>query len=371
MKKIFVIALAALMTAMSANAQFYEGPKQKKEKPKANPEDFNPSWFVNLQGGIQLPNTPGMGHLIAPVLSFNVGRNIIPLASGRISLEGCNSKVYNEYTGKKRTFKYVTASADGMFNLTNCFEYRERPINVFFIAGVGANWSSMPTTNSSKFSPNVRLGGMVDWRLSRNFAINLEYRADNTNDQFNGRLETGTHDWYSSILLGMSLVLPDVKPIIEKEDNSELIASLNDQINKLRAENSELRNRKPETEPEVQVKTVEVEKKVVERIAVLPFVFFDCGKTTISKHQALNVKAIADYMKSNKETKVTITGYASPEGKPELNMKLSEERAKAVAKMLAEKYGIDASRISTAAGGATCDILPEADLNRVCVSVAK
>ena len=37
----------------------------------------------------------------------------------------------------------------------------------------------------------------------------------------------------------------------------------------------------------------------------------------------------------------------------------------------AEKYGIDASRISTAAGGATSDILPEADLNRVCVSVAK
>ena len=371
MKKIFVIALAALMTAMSANAQFYEGPKQKKEKPKANPEDFNPSWFVNLQGGIQLPNTPGMGHLIAPVLSFNVGRNIIPLASGRISLEGCNSKVYNEYTGKKRTFKYVTASADGLFNLTNCFEYRERPINFYFIAGVGANWSAMPTTNSSKFSPNVRLGALVDWRLSRNFAINLEYRADNTNDQFNGRLETGTHDWYSSILLGMSLVLPDVKPIIEKEDNSELIASLNDQINKLRAENSELRNRKPETEPEVQVKTVEVEKKVVERIAVLPFVFFDCGKTTISKHQALNVKAIADYMKSNKATKVTVTGYASPEGKPELNQKLSDERAKAVAKMLTEKYGIEADRISTAAGGATCDILPEADLNRVCVSVAK
>ena len=349
MKKIFVIALATLMTAMSANAQFYEGPKQK-EKPAANPEEFNPSWFVNFQGGIQLPNTPGMGHLIAPAFSINVGRNIIPLATGRISLEGCNS-------------------ADGLLNLTNCFEYRERPVNVFLVAGVGVNWSSMPTTNSSKFSPNVRLGGLVDWRLSRNFAINLEYRADNTNDQFNGRLETGTHDWYTSILLGMSLVLPDVKPIIEKDDNSAEIAALNDMINKLRSENMELKNRKPETE--VQVKTVEVEKKVVERIAVLPFVFFDCGKTTISKHQSLNVKAIADYMKSNKATKVTVTGYASPEGKPELNQKLSDERAKAVAKMLVEKYGIEADRISTAAGGATCDILPEADLNRVCVSVAK
>ena len=97
---------------------------------------------------------------------------------------------------------------------------------------------------------------------------------------------------------------------------------LNDEINRLRSENAELRNRKQEVK--VETKTVEVEKKVTERIAVLPFVFFDCGKTTISKHQALNVKAIADYMKSNKETKVTITGYASPEGNPEKNQKLSE-----------------------------------------------
>ena len=211
------------------------------------------------------------------------------------------------------------------------------------------------------------LGGMADWRINRNLALNLEYRADNTNDQFNGRLKAGTHDWYTSILFGLSLVLPDAKPVVIKEDNSAQIAALNDEINKLRAENLELRSRKPK----VVTKTVEVEKKVVEKIAVLPFVFFDCGKTTISRHQTLNVKTIADYMKSNKETKVTITGYASPEGKPELNQKLSEERAKAVAKMLTEKYGIDADRISTAAGGATCDILPEADLNRVCVSVAK
>ena len=61
MKKIFVIALVALMTAMSANAQFYDPNKNKaKEKPAS---EFNPDWFVNLQGGIQLPNTPGMGRL--------------------------------------------------------------------------------------------------------------------------------------------------------------------------------------------------------------------------------------------------------------------------------------------------------------------
>ena len=365
MKKIFVIALAAFMTAMSANAQFYD---PNKNKAKAKPaSEFNPDWFVNLQGGIQLPNTPGMGRLVAPTFSLNVGRNITSLASARMGIEGCNSRVFNEYTSKKRTFKFFTTSADAMLNLSNCFSCTSCPVNFYLIAGVGANWSAMETTNSSHFSPNLRLGGMADWRINRNLALNLEYRADNTNDQFNGRLETGTHDWYTSILLGISLVLPDSKPVVVKEDNSAQIAALNDEINKLRAENLELRNRKPE----VEVKTVEVEKKVTEKIAVLPYVFFDCGKTNISKQQAANVKAIADYMKSNKETKVTITGYASPEGNPEKNQALSDERAKAVAKMLTEKYNIDASRISTAAGGATSDILPEADLNRVCVSVAR
>lgn len=365
MKKIFVIVLAAFMTAMSANAQFYD---PNKNKAKAKPaSEFNPDWFINLQGGIQLPNTPGMGRLVAPTFSLNVGRNITSLASARMGIEGCNSRVFNESTGKKRTFKFFTTSADAMLNLSNCFSCTSCPVNFYLIAGVGANWSAMETTNSSHFSPNLRLGGMADWRINRNLALNLEYRADNTNDQFNGRLETGTHDWYTSILLGISLVLPDSKPIVVKEDNSAQIAALNDEINKLRAENLELRNRKPE----VEVKTVEVEKKVTEKIAVLPYVFFDCGKTNISKQQAANVKAIADYMKSNKETKVTITGYASPEGNPEKNQALSDERAKAVAKMLTEKYNIDASRISTAAGGATSDILPEADLNRVCVSVAR
>ena len=365
MKKIFAIALAAFMTAMSANAQFYD---PNKNKAKAKPaSEFNPDWFINLQGGIQLPNTPGMGRLVAPTFSLNVGRNITSLASARMGIEGCNSRVFNEYTGKKSTFKFFTTSADAMLNLSNCFSCTSCPVNFYLIAGVGANWSAMETTNSSHFSPNLRLGGMADWRINRNLALNLEYRADNTNDQFNGRLETGTHDWYTSILLGISLVLPDSKPVVVKEDNSAQIAALNDEINKLRAENLELRNRKPE----VEVKTVEVEKKVTEKIAVLPYVFFDCGKTNISKQQAANVKAIADYMKSNKETKVTITGYASPEGNPEKNQALSDERAKAVAKMLTEKYNIDASRISTAAGGATSDILPEADLNRVCVSVAR
>ena len=360
MKKIFVIALTAVLTAMSANAQCCG-----KEEGKAccGGCKYNPSWFVNFQGGIQLPNTPGMSHLISPVFGLNVGRNISPLFSTRLGIEGCNSKVYNEFTGEKQSFKYATGSFDAMVNLLNLISPKRRALNLYGIAGVGLNWSGMATTNSSKFSPNIRVGAQLDWRVAKNLAFNLEYRADNTNDQFNGRLEPGSHDWYTSLLLGVSLVLPDAKPQVVVKDNSAELKALNDRINALQAENAALKNRKPEVK--------EVVKTVVDKQTVLPNVFFQCAKSDISTQQAANVKAIADFLKANPNSNVTIKGYASPEGNPEVNQKLSEARAKAVANMLINKLGISADRIKTEAGGATSDIYPVNELNRVAVSIAK
>lgn len=359
MKKIFVIALTAVLTAMSANAQSCN----KDAKACCGGCKYNPSWFVNFQGGIQLPNTPGMGHLISPVFGLNVGRNISPLFSTRLGIEGCNSKVYNEFTGEKQSFKYATGSFDAMVNLLNLISPKRRALNLYGIAGVGLNWSGMATTNSSKFSPNIRVGAQLDWRVAKNLAFNLEYRADNTNDQFNGRLEPGSHDWYTSLLLGVSLVLPDAKPQVVVKDNSAELKALNDRINALQAENAALKNRKPEVK--------EVVKTVVDKQTVLPNVFFQCAKSDISTQQAANVKAIADFLKANPNSNVTIKGYASPEGNPEVNQKLSEARAKAVADMLINKLGISADRIKTEAGGATSDIYPVNELNRVAVSIAK
>ena len=210
---------------MSANAQSCD----KENKSCCGGCTFSPSWFVNFQGGIQLPNTPGMGHLTSPVFSLNIGRHVTPLVSTRIGIEGCNSKVYDAYTGEKKSFKYATGSFDAMLNVLNVFCKKPRALNLYGIAGVGLNWSGMATTNSSKFSPNFRLGAQLDWRVARNLAFNIEYRADNTNDQFNGRLLQGSHDWYTSILAGVSLVFPDskTKVVKEKVDNSAEIKALN------------------------------------------------------------------------------------------------------------------------------------------------
>lgn len=356
MKKIFIIALAAVFTAMSANAQ--------ESSNKDYISEFTPSWFVNFQGGIQMPYSPGKrSELISPAFGLNVGRNVNRYFSARLGIEGAYSRakdMYEEDTYNR--FTYATGSFDAMLNLVNVFSKENHPLAFYVLGGVGLNWSGMETNNSSHFSPNVRLGAQLDWRLARNFAINLEYRAENTNDQFDGRVVSGSHhDWYSEILFGVSLVLPDSKPVVK--DNTAKIDELNNRINELRAENEALKKRPTETK--------EVVKTVVEKETVLPNVFFNVSSSKISLQQKANVKAIADYLKDNPDVKITITGYASPEGNANFNQRLSEKRANAVADMLVKTYGISADRITTKAGGATKDIYSENVLNRVAVSTTK
>lgn len=358
MKKTIFIALAAALMVLPASAQ-------DNSKSCCDAYKFAPSWFVNLQGGIHIPYSPGSrGKLIKPAFSLNVGRNVNRYVSTRLGIEGAYSKrLDTDGSGHYTQFTYATGSFDGMLNMVSLFSKQDHPLAFYLIGGVGLNWSGIETTNSSHFSPNLRLGAQFDWRVARNVSINLEYRADNTNDQFDGRLHQGSHhDWYSAILVGVSLVLPDSKPVVVKDNTDELNA-LNKRINDLQAENEALRNRP------AQVK--EVTKTVVEKQTVLPNVFFQVAKSNITTQQKANVKAIADFLKANPDTKITVTGYASPEGKPELNQKLSEKRAEAVANLLVKTYGIDAARITTKAGGATSDIYPENELNRVAVTVAK
>ena len=67
---------------------------------------------------------------------------------------------------------------------------------------------------------------------------------------------------------------------------------------------------------------------------------------------------------------MTISGYASPEGNADFNQKLSEKRAKAVKKILVDKYGINADRITTEGKGVG-SIFAEPTYNRASICVTK
>ena len=102
-----------------------------------------------------------------------------------------------------------------------------------------------------------------------------------------------------------------------------------------------------------------------ERANLQPSVIFQKGKSVVERSQEANIEMIAKYMKNNKDAKIKISGYASPEGPAALNQTLSEKRAEACKDILVKKYKIDANRIQTEGLGATDKLFDEVEFNRV------
>lgn len=99
-------------------------------------------------------------------------------------------------------------------------------------------------------------------------------------------------------------------------------------------------------------------------------VSFACASSKIANTQIVNVERVAQFLKANEGAKVTVKGYASPEGNLNFNQKLSERRANAVKDMLIKKFGIDESRISVEGCGIG-NIFDTPKLNRVAINFAK
>ena len=95
-------------------------------------------------------------------------------------------------------------------------------------------------------------------------------------------------------------------------------------------------------------------------------VHFPKSGTAVTADQRANVERVANYLKSHPEATCTIKGYASPEGKEEVNVKLANGRAASVKDMLVKKYGIAANRIN-AAGQGISNMFDELSWNRVSI----
>jgi outer membrane protein OmpA-like peptidoglycan-associated protein len=97
---------------------------------------------------------------------------------------------------------------------------------------------------------------------------------------------------------------------------------------------------------------------------------FACASSRITNSQTANVERVANFLNANENAKVSIKGYASPEGGTNYNQKLSERRANAVKDMLIKKYGIDESRISAEGCGET-EMFSKREANRCAINIAK
>lgn len=97
------------------------------------------------------------------------------------------------------------------------------------------------------------------------------------------------------------------------------------------------------------------------------FIFFDKGSSTVNRDMVEIIKNFTHVLHTHPTSNVTVIGFADKStGTSDVNLKISEERAKSVAKIL-ETEGIARKRIKVVAKGDTDQPFDETDKNRLVV----
>ena len=377
MKKTLFILMVTLLSLQSVYAQ------QALEDSKTTD-----NWYFGLNGGVSSKithNNDFFGNLNTSV-GLRVGRYWTPVAGWALEgdlilrdrgydfslakrLKGFNlnllgtlnlSNWFGGYPGQPRYFEVVALGGLGWNHVFDPVEYRMNDL----VSKFGFDFI-LNVDKARAWQFYVEPAISYDLTLDRhcNFDINtaafqlfvgVNYKFGNSN---------GTHNFKTARLRDQSEIddlntfINELRGEIVAKDKRiaqgiRMIGTLEDSL-------EVARNVKPTIVNKV-TKVVKVNNNVLQ-----PTVIFGQGKSNVDAAQMASVAMIAKYMKNHPESHILIKGYASPEGNPELNQKLSEARAESVKKALVSRYGISASRLTTQGMGATDELFDEIDFNRV------
>jgi len=373
-KLLLVIAVAA--SSMTANAQIaIENSK------------FFDNWYAGIGGGVSAPMTCDPMFPLNAMGNITVGKRISPI----FALEAEGSALFGSHfagnrhvgisaNGNYNAFRSIVVGVNGVTNLSNLFGgYNGTPRTMEVGLVTGANWIHGFIPNVSDRTNNylgAKTALAIDFNLGSSKASTI-------------RVEPGVM-WnltkpgnsYGNLAFNRkgALISFDVKYIYNfKTSNgthhfkSYDVGAMMSEIDRL---NTELAKKPKEVEviKEVPVekiveKPVTIEKTIVKETQLAPVVIFQLGKSVIDASQKPSVAMIAKYMQNHPTSKVLINGYASPEGNPEVNQKLSDARAKAVYDMLVNVYKISPDRLTHKGLGVTDELFDENDWNRVAVFI--
>ena len=386
MKKLFLMLAVSMMTA-SVSAQ--------NTAVTANKAGDN--WYIGVNAGVATPvmkiNDFGRFKGFSPELGVRVGKNLTTVFGLALDI--------NNYFGNKSNAKSMFGSKTFVnatdfdilttWNLMNAFggyQGQPRKFEVIALAGGGYSraWAEKVGGINAKlaFDLALNLGSDNQYQLYVEPGVVLGQPYPIYANPFRKIETVAGKKWNGALSLkvgfnykfGTSNGTHNFK-IAELRDQAEVDA-LNAKINELRgdvdAKNGQL-NAANQTINDLKKKLAECEARptqiVEEKKETLlqPIVIFRQGKSTIDAAQYASVEMVAKYMRNHKDSKVLVRGYASPEGKPELNQKLSEARAAAVKNALIKRYKIAADRITTEGLGATDKLSEEVDFNRVAMFV--
>ncbi len=371
----FKTILTSLLVAGCATQGAFAQSTDKSEKEKA---DY-PHMFIGVQGGGQVTFTNYKAtKLITPISTFSVGGMFTPAVGARLHVSGINEKGGLKSLDKTYEYKYVTSNLDLMLNLCNVFApNKNHTLNAYLIGGVGLGYAwdnddlkglSLSASEKNlnlrwdedRLVHNFRVGMQLEAELCRNVGLNLEVTANNLHDRFNSKLN-GKGDWQVQAMLGLNFKFGFKK----KRPAREVVPPVQEPV---REEPKEVTPApQPAPAPAPAPKPAPEKKAETKRVEV----FFALNSATPNQAEEAKVKDLAAWLKAHPDAKVELTGYADAgTGNANVNNTISQKRVNQIAKLLSEKYGITASRISSAHKGDTVQPFSSNDANRVVIGLS-
>ena len=376
MKKL-ILSMAAVL--LFAGAAFAQTTTEKAIKQYG----FWDNWFIQGQIGASENVSEYFSHagffkLTSPTAAISVGKYFSPEVGARIQVNGWQARNEGFYNNTRNYYNvtFVGGNFDALFNLTNIFcPYKEdRFFNLIGIAGIGAEYrfklnSDVATEQAgvdrdAKKFVSPRLGLQANFRLSEAVDFNVEANANLDDDLFNGLRAGRRYEGRGNLLVGLTFKFPQRGFKLVDTVDPATLAAMNDKINSQRQQINDLEGQLKEA----QNKPATVVQQAAPQVNPMSgIVRFKIGKSVIDEDQKASLYTLANYIKAN-NLKVSAVGYADKAtGTAEVNQKLSEERAAAVAKAL-EDYGVDSSNITTDAKGDTAQPFSDKnDWNRVVI----
>ena len=371
MKKFIAVTVACLTCSGIYAQRAYEG---------ANLGD---NWSIGIHAGVTTPLThsaffPNM----RATWGLGIGKQLTPFfGMGVEAMTSINT------TASKTAFDNTNVSLLTSVNLSNLFAgYWGTPrlFEIETVAGLGwlhyaQNGDGDRNSISSKLGLNFNfnLGEAKAWTIGIKPALVYDLNAcGERNVGFNANRAA----WEITAGLKYHFRCSNGKHHIsfaKLYDQAE-VDVLNEQVNNLRQTNADQeaeltaanqRNAELEQQladcknqgPVIVTDTITSHKKTLESV-----VTFRQGGVSVVASQTPNVERIATYLKNHEKATVSIKGYASPEGKVEVNARIAQQRADAVKSLLVKRYKIAENRI-TAEGQGVGNMFEEPDWNRVSI----
>jgi len=218
------------------------------------------------------------------------------------------------------------------------------------------------------------LGILNTLRLGRAVDLTLDIRGSLVNDRLDGELGGRKAEGLLATTLGLVYKFQkrgwDKPSVTTISYDEQALKNLRDRIAALEQDNQALKRQLAEAKSD---KVTEV--KVEDRLLAAPvLVTFPINQSVVSNEARVNLGFLAEVIKKGHKSVVyKLTGYADKgTGTPEINLRVSRERAENIYKVLVNEFGVSPAQLEVSyEGGVENMYYDDPRLSRAVITVAQ